>query len=181
MLIDEINRGDPSRVFGEMLSLLEKDKRRVDCAVRLSTQRPDEEPFYIPQNILLIGTMNSADRSLAVVDYALRRRFAFVPLEPAFDSGSFADYLSDRIGMDADLLAKIVEKMGKLNAEIAKDRNLGAGYRIGHSFFSSIDDDVIIDYEWYESIIESQIIPTLEEYWFDQPEKVKKWQDELIR
>lgn len=183
IFIDEINRGDPSRVFGELLSLLEKDKRRPECAVRLSLRKPDEKPFFVPTNLYLIGTMNSADRSLAVVDYALRRRFAFLPLEPAFDSSAFSDYMGDKakVGMDQDLLTRIVEGMGKLNAEIAKDRNLGPGYRIGHSFFSSIDDDTKLDNEWYEYIVESQILPTLEEYWFDQPAKVSEWRDRLIR
>jgi 5-methylcytosine-specific restriction protein B len=181
--IDEINRGDPSRIFGEMLSLLEKDKRRPECAVRLSLQKPDEPPFYVPPNLYLIGTMNSADRSLAVVDYALRRRFAFVQLEPAFGKDAFSNYMGDDlgVGMDPELLKRIVESMSRLNEEIAKDRNLGPGYRIGHSFFSSIDDETKLDGGWFESIVESQVIPTLEEYWFDQPDKVKRWRDELIR
>lgn len=115
LFIDEINRGDPSRIFGEMLSLLEKDKRRPECALKLSIQKPGEPPFYIPPNLYLIGTMNSADRSLAVVDYALRRRFAFVQLEPAFGKDGFSNYMGDDlgVGMDQELLKRIVESMSR--------------------------------------------------------------------
>jgi hypothetical protein len=182
LFVDELNRGDPSRVFGEMLFLLEKDKRRADCALRLSGARQDEPPFFIPPNLYLIGTMNSADRSLAVVDYALRRRFAFMTLEPAFNRAAFTDYLtSDSVGMEIGLVDRIVERMGKLNEAIAADKNLGPGYMIGHSYFSSIDDDTELGDEWYRKVVESQIAPTLSEYWFDQPDKVGKWRDELTR
>jgi len=181
LLIDEINRGDMSRVFGELFSLLEKDKRSPEYAMRLGCPRDGEEPFFVPPNLYLIGTMNTADRSLAVVDYALRRRFSFVTLEPAFELDSFSDYLdSERVGASSELIAKIVESMTALNEEIEKDRNLGRGYEIGHSYFTlAPDDDVDVDEAWYQSIIDTRIMPTLEEYWFDRAEKVSEWRKKL--
>lgn len=181
IFIDEINRGDISRIFGELFFLLESDKRSPEYALALSCPRMGEELFFIPQNLFVIGTMNSADRSLAVVDYALRRRFAFENLQPAFDRESFSAFMtSERIGASSELVAKIINNMKRLNQEIAGDRNLGPGYAIGHSYFTSVSDDTEVDEAWYYSIIEKQILPTLEEYWFDQSQKVRAWREQLI-
>ncbi len=184
VLIEEINRGDISRVFGELFFLLEKDKRESRYAVRLGCSRDDEPPFFIPPNVFLVGTMNTADRSIAVVDYALRRRFAVVPLKPAFDGDAFSDFMtSERMNATDELTARIVDAMGSLNDEIAKDRNLGTGYLIGHSYFTALpgdDSEAEPDDDWYRSILKTQIIPTLEEYWFDQPGKVETWRKKLL-
>jgi hypothetical protein len=184
VLIEEINRGDISRVFGELFFLLEKDKRDSRYAMHLSCSKDGEAPFFVPPNLYLIGTMNTADRSIAVVDYALRRRFAVVPLKPAFDRDAFSDFMaSEKIEARSELIARIVESMTELNNEIAHDRNLGPGYAIGHSYFTSVsgdDDDADVDEPWYRSIIETQIMPTLEEYWFDRHEKVEQWRKMLL-
>jgi MoxR-like ATPase len=182
LLIDEINRGDISRVFGELFFLLEADKRTPEYALGLSCPREGDEPFFIPPNLYLIGTMNSADRSLAVVDYALRRRFAFVNLRPAFDREAFSEFMTgERVGASDALVARIIDAMKRLNQEIASDRNLGQGYAIGHSYFTSVGEDTEVDEAWYRSVIETQILPTLEEYWFDQSAKVHAWREQLIR
>lgn len=184
VLIEEINRGDISRVFGELFFLLEKDKRESRYAVRLACSKDDEPPFFIPPNVFLVGTMNTADRSIAVVDYALRRRFAVVPLKPAFDRDAFSDFMtSERVNATDELTARIVDAMGSLNDEIARDHNLGTGYLIGHSYFTALsgdDGEAEPDDDWYRSILKTQIIPTLEEYWFDQPGKVDAWRKKLL-
>lgn len=182
LLIDEINRGNLSRIFGELLSLIEEDKRRPEYAVRLSSPREGEDAFYVPENVRILGTMNSADRSLAVVDYALRRRFAFRKLEPAYGKDEFANFLSsEQMGVDPEVLGWILEAMTKLNEAIAGDRNLGRDYKIGHSYFCSIGDDEVDTKLWYQNIIRGEILPLLEEYWFDEPAKVQEWKTKLTR
>lgn len=176
-VIDEINRGNLSKIFGELMMLIETDKRGDEFALPLTYSRTSEERFYIPENVYLIGTMNTADRSLSLVDYALRRRFAFVSLEPQFASKSFASTLS-AAGADKNLIEKIVSRMTKLNTSISSDsRNLGEGFCIGHSYFCPADGTRLNDY-WYKEIIESEIKPLLEEYWVDQESKVR---DEVKR
>jgi hypothetical protein len=131
----------------------------------------DSEPFYVPDNLHIIGTMNTADRSLAMIDYALRRRFAFISLEPLFNE-KFVDFLSVK-GIEKAFSQKIVARISALNEVIAKDKNLQKGFQIGHSYFSTImgGEDVL---KWYRRIINLEIAPLLEEYWFDNEEKAKK-------
>jgi len=159
LLIDEINRGDLGRVFGELMKLLEPDRRgEYHATLPYSGIR-----FTIPENFYIIGTMNSADRSLALVDYALRRRFAFVPLLPQFDSNKFGDYLQ-KMGVAETTLAGIRRKMAILNGLIAEDKDLGTGYEIGHSYFvprQKVDQEG----NWLQSIFEYEIKPLLSEYW----------------
>lgn len=161
-IIDEMNRGNVSKIFGELMTLMEADKRGPSFAIPLAY---DETPFYIPENVSIIGMMNTADRSLAVVDYALRRRFAFVTLTPQFNQ-KFRQHL-----LDAEVplvLANFInEKMTKLNAIIAEEPNLGRGFMIGHSYFSQPQADAV---KWYNRVIRLEIAPLLEEYWFDEPE-----------
>jgi MoxR-like ATPase len=177
-IIDEINRGNLSKVFGELLSLLEGDKRGPQHDVGLAYD--SAERFHIPANVYLIGLMNTADRSLAMVDYALRRRFAFVRLEPAFESEAFAQNLVDS-GVDEEVVGRIVAGMTALNTAIAEDdSNLGEGYKIGHSFFVPADDSKDLGKAWYQAIVRQEIEPLLREYWFDQPEKVKSEIDKLL-
>jgi hypothetical protein len=169
-IIDEINRGNLSKVFGELMMLIEPDKRGPDFAVPL-TYSP-EERFFVPENLYIIGMMNTADRSLAMVDYALRRRFSFVRLEPAFGSESFAAHLAGE-GVDERLVERIVSRMGELNRAIREDtRNLGPGFEIGHSFFVPARDEEGRDESWFQRIVRYEIEPLLHEYWFDQPDRV---------
>ena len=176
-LIDEINRGNLSKILGELMLLIESDKRDNRWAMPLSSGKV---PFYVPKNVYLMGLMNTADRSLAVVDYALRRRFAFIDLVPNLSSPKFRDQLA-AAGIGAPLVDVISSRIGALNTEIVIDvANLGPGFAIGHSFFCTAimpgeDED-----GWYNRIIRTEIIPLLREYWFDAPSKVDRWKDLLL-
>lgn len=170
-IIDEINRGNLSKIFGELLMLIESDKRGEEVTLTYS-----DEPFSVPENVYIIGMMNTADRSIAIIDYALRRRFCFVELEPAFESEKFKAYLMFQ-GASEELVDKIKRKMGSINSEITKDVNLGKGFRIGHSYFSNYSASE----SWYEEIIKYEIEPLINEYWFDEEEKAKNYIEELLR
>lgn len=171
-IIDEINRGNLSKVFGELMMLVEPDKRGPEFSIPL-TYSP-EERFYVPANLHVLGMMNTADRSLAMVDYALRRRFGFIRLEPAFGDERFTNHLVEQ-GMDEVLVQRITDRMTELNQVIAGDvRNLGPGFQVGHSFFVPADGTEKLDEHWYRHIVEHEIRPLLREYWFDQPEQVNE-------
>jgi len=172
-IIDEINRGNLSKIFGELMMLIEPDKRET-YAIPLTYSKNLEESFTVPANLYLIGTMNTADRSLAMVDYALRRRFCFVDLAPAFGSAKFSKFLSER-GVPSDLVAKIKKRLENINTIIADDsKNLGSGFCIGHSYFCDTNSDVEFDINWYNRIVDFEIGPLLSEYWFDNPEKANQ-------
>jgi len=157
-----------SKVFGELMMLIEPDKRSSDFAIPLSYSSDPEETFYVPSNVHLIGTMNTADRSLSMVDYALRRRFAFVELEPGFGTPAFANYLKSANASE-ELVSGVRVLMKQLNDMIAADEtNLGRGYRIGHSFFCPSDGQTVTS-EWLQQIIDFEIKPLLEEYYCDDP------------
>jgi 5-methylcytosine-specific restriction protein B len=177
-IIDEINRGNLSRIFGELLMLMESDKRGSEYALKL-TYSSDDERFFVPPNVYILGMMNTADRSLALVDYALRRRFAFEELIPAFGTDSFRDYLQE-IGLDQSLIDTIDERMEVLNEQIRDDNELGRGFQIGHSFFVPGDDDELSD-DWYKNVVRTQIQPLLQEYWFDAPERVEGAVNRLLK
>lgn len=167
-IIDEINRGNLSRIFGELLVLTEATKRN-ESATLLYTK----ESFKVPDNVYIIGMMNTADRSLAMIDYALRRRFCFFPMEPAFGLESFNSYIDKIAAPKAKVLvAKIIE----LNNEIERDDNLGKGFKIGHSYLCAKD----LSDESLKAIVQYEIIPLLEEYWYDEPSKLSKWSQELL-
>lgn len=171
LIIDEINRGNLSKIFGELMMLIERDKRGSEYALSL-TYSPGEE-FYVPENLFIIGTMNTADRSIAMVDYALRRRFTFIALNPEFNSERFKSFLRGK-GVAIDLINTIIENINSLNEEIASDiNNLGDGYQIGHSYFCPNNEN---DNDWYNEVIKYEIVPLLKEYWFDEPKRV----DDLI-
>ena len=176
-IIDEINRGNLAKVFGELLMLIEADKRGPKYAIPLTYSDQADETFYVPSNLHVIGTMNTADRSLAMVDYALRRRFAFATLDPAFDSPAFAVWLTKR-GASVRLLARIRERLNALNSEIEEYRDLGPGFRIGHSFFCPLGGQIPND-AWYREVIDSEIRPLLEEY-FESRERVEKLVNDLL-
>ena len=179
-IIDEINRGNLSQVFGELLMLIEADKRGPEFAIKLMYMRKDEESFYIPTNVFLIGMMNLADRSLALVDYALRRRFAFMDLTSQISSESYRHWLSNR-NMDSSLIDLVVNRISALNSTISEDELLGRNYQIGHSFFCPRGDDFKeLDRGWYKNIVETEIIPLLNEYWFDNNEKAAEEGQRLL-
>jgi 5-methylcytosine-specific restriction protein B len=179
-IIDEINRGNLSKIFGEMFMLIEADKRGPDYAMPLTYAQGLDDTFYIPDNIYIIGTMNTADRSLAMVDYALRRRFCFINLAPAFKNQKFRDFLVNA-KVEAEIIDKIIDRMGQLNQRIAEDqKNLGRGYCVGHSYFCTSDNNQVYGSNWYENVIRTEIEPLLEEYWFDDPDKFQKRVDQLF-
>ena len=165
-IIDEINRGNLSKIFGELFVLMEADKR--DEEVQLAYR---EEMFSVPKNLYLIGMLNTADRSLAMIDYALRRRFSFVEMEPAIDK------LIKVRGIEPESkLGKLLEEVMNLNDDIKDDPSLGSGFRIGHSYFC--DFEAVTDAN-LSNIVEYEIIPMLEEYWFDNPTKASDWSERL--
>lgn len=166
-IIDEINRGNLSKVFGELMMLIEHDKRGPQWGLSLTYADENDEKFYVPDNLYLMGLMNTADRSLAMVDYALRRRFSFIDLEPGFGTKVFRDFLV-RKGVDRNLVDKIRKRMDIVNNKISTDTvNLGHGFCIGHSFFCSIPQGEKIDHSWYRQVVKTEIAPLLREYWFD--------------
>lgn len=169
LIIDEINRGNISKIFGELFMLIENDKRGEEYALELVYK--DDEKFFVPENLYIIGLMNTADRSLAMLDYALRRRFAFYDMKPAFESEQFKEYQKNLKNSKFDNLIKKVEE---LNEVIKED--LGEGFCIGHSYFCNLET---VEIDKLSLIIEFELIPLLKEYWFDDKEKVKKWEDEL--
>lgn len=177
LVLEEINRGNPAQIFGEMLTLIENTKRNQDNALRLSYPRNNDETFYVPPNVYLIGTMNLADRSLALVDMALRRRFAFIDLEPQLGI-PWVEHVSGR-GYSREVLEAFGEQIDSVNQMIADDPTLGRQYCIGHSFFVPLQDLDAEDpdaatSDWLKQIISTEINPLLAEYWFDQREKVEE-------
>jgi 5-methylcytosine-specific restriction enzyme B len=181
VVIEEINRGNPAQIFGEVLTLIEADKRTPDEAIELCHQRMEGERVYIPDNVYIIGTMNIADRSLALVDYALRRRFAFVELEPRFGA-VWRDWVGGRCGVDTGLLDKIENRILELNDRIAADPTLGKAFRIGHSYVTpSIGMQIPDAQAWFAQVVETEIGPLLDEYWFDAVEKAKDARKRLIQ
>ena len=175
-IIDEINRGNLSRIFGELLMLIEADKRGKEYAIALTYMDPDDR-FSVPKNVYILGLMNTADRSLAIVDYALRRRFVFETLDPAFERKKYKDYLIDK-GVEKVLVERITTNMCSLNKKISVDKDLGDGFQIGHSYF--VPEKAETD-DWYEEIIKTQIEPLLHEYWFDHPQDVKTTVIDLLK
>jgi MoxR-like ATPase len=174
-IIDEINRGNLSKVLGELMLLIEADKRGRKYAIPLTYSEGPGDRFSVPENVHLIGLMNTADRSLAMVDYALRRRFTFVDLEPQFRTEAFRRFLSAK-GVGDSLIEHIVDRMSTLNEKIASDqKNLGRGFQIGHSFFCAPCDGIPQDNSWYEFVIKTEIAPLLREYWFDRPKQAEDW------
>jgi 5-methylcytosine-specific restriction protein B len=169
-IIDEINRGNLSKIFGELMLLIEADKRGPEYAVSLTYSSGTENRFFIPENLYIIGTMNTADRSLALVDYAFRRRFAFIHLEPSFNE-RFREDLEEK-GISNHLITAIIENMSALNKQIETEMHLGKGFLIGHSYFCNITGHNSGN-EWYHAIIDHEIAPLLQEYWFDKEEQAK--------
>jgi len=180
VVIEEINRGNPAQIFGEMLTLLERDKRHESEAIELAYHRHKGDRVYIPDNLYVIGTMNIADRSLALVDLALRRRFAFVTLETTLNE-QWERWCVEQAGLDETAVRRIRTLISELNAEISKDRTLGPQFRIGHSYVTPAAGEKITDAEqWFSGIVETEISPLLEEYWFDDPDKAQSLSSQLL-
>lgn len=176
-IIDEINRANLSKVFGELLMLIECDKRGEEFSIPLTYSGDSDHDFCVPDNVYLIGTMNTADRSITIVDYALRRRFLFYSLMPEFNE-KFVEYLAGK-NVDPSMTNQIISKITELNKVIASDsKNLGPGFEIGHSYFCPVED-VVDSKEWYNRVIDLEINPLLEEYWFDNPDKAESQIQEL--
>lgn len=181
LVIDEINRGHLGKILGEAMLLLESDKRSEKWAVRLAYPNPaaavagEEERFFLPPNLYVIGTMNTADRSLAVVDYALRRRFAFVSVAPAFQEPAFRAHLN---GLPNALADAVIGRVGRLNEMIRADPSLGDGFQVGHSYFCTGDGEAnppwLADPQaWWDDVVAHEVLPLLEEYWSDAPDSVQ--------
>lgn len=169
-IIDEINRGNLSKIFGELFMLIENDKRGNSLQLLYS-----DEKFFVPKNVYIIGMMNTADRSLALLDYALRRRFAFFDMRPGFNMQGFCEY---RDSLNSPKFNKLLSVVDSLNVAITDDESLGEGFCIGHSYFCQLTEvtDAIL-----ANIVTYELIPLIKEYWFDEPQKVKEWSDNLWR
>lgn len=171
LIIDEINRGNLSKIFGELLMLIESDKRGEQLTLAYS-----EENFSVPENLYIIGLMNTADRSLALIDYALRRRFSFIRIEPAFESEKFIKAFNEKFDNNFN---NVIEIIKKINEAIEQDKSLGAGFKIGHSYFCPNLKDRKGNKKDIEDIIIYEILPLLEEYWYDDPDSIIQWKDAL--
>ena len=175
LIIDEINRGNLSKIFGELMMLIEADKRGERNAITLTYSKRNEK-FYVPDNLYIIGTMNTADRSLTIVDYALRRRFAFIKMKPNFGE-EFISFLVAK-GVSKEIIQAIVDKMRMLNEIILNDDSLGEGFEIGHSYFCSYKSGD--QKKWFENVIKYEIIPLIDEYWFDDKELASQYQNMVL-
>lgn len=165
-IIDEINRGNLSKIFGELLMLIEKDYRGTKATLAYNGM-----PFSVPKNLYIVGMMNTADRSLAMIDYALRRRFSFFEIAPAFESKGFKEY---QHSLDNRTFNELISEIVKLNGEISRDKSLGKGFCIGHSYFCGKTKETCTN-EWMQSVVDYDILPMLSEYWFDDDTKVQHW------
>ena len=180
VLIEEINRGNPAQIFGEMLTLLEVDKRTPNEALELSYRESDGERVFIPDNLYVIGTMNIADRSLALVDLALRRRFAFIDLEPEFGE-PWRTWVQSQHGIGSEVLVEIEKRLIALNEDISVDTSLGPQFRVGHSYVTPPSGISINNaYEWFRQVVKTEIGPLLDEYWFDDLDKSRKARERLL-
>lgn len=148
--------------------LIESDKRGVELQLLYS-----DEKFSVPSNVYIIGMMNTADCSLAMLDYALRRRFAFFEMKPGFDTDGFREY---RMGLANEKFDRLINCVDNLNTAIAADESLGEGFCIGHSYFCNLKK---VTDQALSGIVEYELIPLLKEYWFDEPVKVKNWVSNL--
>jgi len=176
VVIEEINRGNPAQIFGELLTLLEAGKRTPNEALELCYPDADgkRRPVHIPENLYVVGTMNIADRSLALVDLALRRRFAFVGLEPRLGQ-VWREWVVKECAVDPGLVADIERRIADLNEQIAADARLGKQFRIGHSYVTPAHRLEAGDTKkWFQQVVETEIGPLLDEYWFDAPDEAQK-------
>ena len=176
LVIEEINRGNPAQIFGELLTLLEAGKRTPRDAMQLCYPDPDgnHRPVYVPENMVVICTMNIADRSLALVDMAFRRRFAFVELEPSLGK-TWREWVVTRLQMEPAIAGSIEQRLGQLNAAITADNRLGKAFQIGHSYVTPTKSlEGRSSRDWFAEVVASELKPLLQEYWFDAPEEAER-------
>ena len=167
-IIDEINRGNLSKIFGELLMLIENSYRGKEIKLAYT-----DELFTVPKNLYIIGMMNTADRSLAMIDYALRRRFSFFEMYPGFATEGFKSY---QLSLANERLDKLIQGIQALNEVISSDDSLGNGFCIGHSYFCNQTE---FSMEWLENVVEYDIEPMLKEYWFDDVQKYESHMNAL--
>ncbi len=173
VVIEEINRGHPAQIFGELLTLLEADKRTSDAALELSYRRKDSERVFIPDNLYVMGTMNIADRSIALVDLALRRRFAFITLKPTLGE-PWRSWMNRKFGINVRVLTEIEKRIKQLNDTISADTSLGPQFCVGHSYVTPpLGHSIANARTWFRQVVNTEICPLLDEYWFDAPEKAR--------
>ena len=179
IVIEEINRGNPAQIFGEMLTLIEASKRMPEESLKLIYSKSSEERVYLPNNLFIIGTMNLADRSLTLVDIALRRRFAFIDLKPELNK-EWRRWVHEKYQIDKKVLDRLKTRIEQLNETISNDDNLGKQFQIGHSF---VTPDIKPDdpWKWFEQVVKTEIGPLLEEYWFDAASKYRDAKKRLLR
>lgn len=169
-IIDEINRGNLSKIFGELLMLIEKDYRGEKALLAYSG-----DEFSVPENLYIIGMMNTADRSLAMIDYALRRRFSFFYIKPGFSSQGFIERMQS---LNNEKYKQLVSCIIDLNAVISNDDSLGTGFEIGHSYLC-YNNATDVTEQWLYSVVNYDIIPLLNEYWFDNKTNIDNWSKRL--
>lgn len=174
-IIDDIDKGNISQIFGELFSLIDKDKRGEKYKIPLFYS---QESFFVPENVHIIGLLNASNRSSITTDYAFRRKFSFFDLKPGFNSKNFENYMDLEFFKNTHF-KKVINKIKELNSYIEKDDSLGSGFCIGHSYFCNLEHNVDVNQQ-LKSIIQFKIIPLLREYWFDEPEKVQYWETELF-
>ena len=182
LVIEEINRGNPAQIFGELLTLLEAGKRTPRDAMQLCYPDPDglHRPVHVPVNLFVIGTMNIADRSLALVDMAFRRRFAFIDLEPCLGV-AWREWVVREMQLDTATANTIQQRLEQLNSTITADSRLGKAFRIGHSYVTpsqSLEDRSSRD--WFAEVVATELRPLLHEYWFDAPDVADREADRLL-
>jgi 5-methylcytosine-specific restriction protein B len=168
-IIDEINRGNLSKIFGELLMLIERDYRGTKATLAYNGLS-----FSVPKNLYIIGMMNTADRSLAMIDYALRRRFSFFELAPGLDSDGFTAFQNT---LNDETFNELMSRIKELNKEITLDKSLGKGFCIGHSYFCG---QTKCSDEWLQAVVKFEILPMLSEYWFDDTSKLQRWENLLL-
>jgi 5-methylcytosine-specific restriction protein B len=182
LVIEEINRGNPAQIFGELLTLLEAGKRTPREAMQLCYPDPDgvHRPVHVPENLFVIGTMNIADRSLALVDMAFRRRFAFVDLEPSLGD-PWRQWVINRRQMEPTVASSIEQRLEQLNSTIAADTRLGKAFRIGHSYVTPSQSlEGRSSRDWFAEVVATELRPLLHEYWFDAPDVADREADRLL-
>ena len=177
-IIDEINRGNISKIFGELITLIEEEKRAGKPEMASVILPYTKDPFAVPDNVYIIGTMNTADRSIALIDTALRRRFTFVEVEPdpkVLESIKISEQFyykteTEEIKTDTIIIevAKILEAINR-RIEVLIDRD----HRIGHAFFTSLLNTEP-DLHNLQDIFRRKIIPTLQEYFYDDYEQIRR-------
>ena len=179
LVVEEINRGNPAQILGEILTLLEVDKRSSENALELTYRREGEQGVHLPLNLHVIGTMNIADRSLALVDLALRRRFAFVDLLPEIGE-RWKAWVREQCGFADSILSDIQKRMLSLNEAIESDPKLGRQFQVGHSYITPLPGSETDPGTWYRDVVKSEIGPLLDEYWFDDPDKAAQERNNLL-